>query len=306
MATLLENLQARLASSPKPVEPEPEMNLEEILQAKRGKAAIGGGASIGGSNVMSGIANDTAQNELAQQAQQGQVASAEIGGQVAQIDRSQQLGVDKLATQQRVGDADLAAKSQLERTATSTNEALSSQKRFAEEALKTTELSNRATLTLSALAAERSIARDNIFSNAKMENADLAQRKDAASLEQKAFLLAMSDKSYLDQLEKIGVDRNLRDAIAFDKEAHNLTYGHDLAALLQQFEFQSGQNTKERSMKEQLSTLSNGQIIQLADLAAKQANMQALWTSGGKVASAAVDAWMKNDEKKKPSAAGSP
>jgi hypothetical protein len=130
-----------------------------------------------------------------------------------------------------------------------------------------------------------------------MDNKQLEFRKDAAQLDEKATMLALSDKQYLDELNRIGQQRNLEDNIAFNKELQASVFGNEMSKVMDQYGFQADQNVKERDLKKQLAQLSNGQIIEMANAAAKAANMQATYTAAGNVATSALDYFSKDKGK---------
>ncbi len=291
MATLLETLQQRLASQPAPAAA-PSPNLEEIMAAKKGKAATAPAAPAG-SNVMGDIMQAGSQAAVEQQAQAGQMAAQEIGQQASAVQQKQQLAQEGLASQQRQQSSQLASQAAGQRADVAAAEQDRQARLQAQEQSQTKELTDKATLAISQLASERGISRDNLFANARIENKELAARKDAASLEQKAFLLAMSDKSYLDELSRIGAERNLRDRDAFARAASDQAFGSEMSQLLAKFGFDAAEAAKDRTSKEKIAQLSNGQIIQLADAAARQANLQAQYEGIGKLATTGIDTYAK-------------
>jgi hypothetical protein len=287
MATLLDTLQQRLASAPAPAA-QPQLNIAEVLRAKKGK----GGATQGGpaaSSIGAGIAADVGQQQLAQQQQTGQLAAQQLGAQQTDLQQKQQLAQEQLQQNQRMFQGNVAGQVQQATVGSQAQEQLANQQRQANTELKVKDLNDKASLALQSLAAERKLTRDNIFSDARMDNKQLEFRQDAADLEQKAFVLALGDKEYLNELGRIGQQRNLQDDVAFNKEMQSVIFGNDLTKVMDQYGFQAGQNVKERDLKKQLAELSNGQIIEMANAAAKAANMQAAWSAGGSALSKGAD-----------------
>lgn len=281
MATLFDTLQQRLSAAPAPTAA-PKVNIAEILQAKQGKGGVQT-RGVGASSVTAGIAQDAAQQQVQQQAQQGQLQAAQLVGQQGQVEQGQQMAQEQLASQGRQAEGKLTSEALGQRAETSGIEALAKTQRQAQDSLKTTAINDKASLALQQMVADRNISLDNIFAEARMENKELNQRSDASKLEQKAFLLAMQDKSYLDELNRIGQERNLRDTINFDKEMQSVVFGQNFAKALDAMGFQAGQNAKERDVKKQLAQMSNGQIIQLANMASSQANLQSMYQGAGEL-----------------------
>ena len=281
MASLLDTLKQRLSGAPQqaPAPVAAPVDIDAILKAKQGKA----GSSVGpaASSQAAAAAQDIGTQQLAQQQQQGQMQAQQLAGQEAAVQQKEQLAKDQLASNNRLFQQKQTATAMGQRNALQGSEDLANMQRTAGEQLKTQELSNKATLALQELAAERNISKDNLFAGARMDRKELSQRQDAAELEQKAFLLSMSDKSYLDEINRIASQRQLQDNVAFNQEVSRLTFGDSMAKMLDEIGFQTTQNMDKRTLNEQLASLTNGQVIELANAAAQAANMQAAWTAGG-------------------------
>ena len=306
MATLLETLQKRLAgqgvqqTAPNVA---PAINIEEVLKAKTGKAVQPG---VQQSNVLQSITEESGQEQLKQQTQAGQLQAAQLGQQVQQLADTQKLAKEGLAAQNTQAQAGLTAQTQMQRTETQAAEQRAKVQRQAAEASKVAEMNNRATLALQQLTADRNLSRDQLFSDAKIDNKELAARKDSADLEQKAFLLAMQDRDYLDELNRIGVERNLTSKIEFDKQLADIVYGQNMASMLDDFGFTAAQKAKDRKISLDIARLGGNQIVDLARANAEQSNRRAAWEGVGKAASTAADYWAKQETPAKPATPATP
>ena len=288
MATLLDMLQTKLASTPPPPEAAPaQPNIEEIMAAKKGRQEAQPSAITGGSNVMGDVTQNLTKQALGAQAQEGQTQAAQLGQQAQASQQKLDLGQQQLNQnaqqfqQQQVGQA------QMQRTEVAAQENMATQQRQATEDAKTKEIADKTTLAMQALASERGISRDNLFATARSDNKELMARKDAASLEQKAMMLALSDKGYVQEINRIGAERNLRDKAAFDQEARRVMFGNEFSKLMDGFAAQANINTKDRDARDVIAQLSNYQIIQLAETEAKQANMRAMYEGIGNLGATA-------------------
>jgi competence protein ComGC len=279
MATLFEQLQQRLAQAPAPAPTTPAPNIKEVLAAKTGKAIAPGG--IAASNVGAGIATDLSNQALQQQATAGQVQAANLGQQAAGINQASQLAQEKLATQARQFSSQQTAAGTQALNQLAAEGTITDQQRKATEDLKLTNMRNAATMTMQKLASDQDLARNDIFANAKYDTKVLADRSDAAELEQKAFLLALQDKSYMDELKRVGQERRLVSQLDFAAEAQKIALGNQMSQMLQELGFQAGQNLKESEFKEKLARMNANDVIMLGQLASTQANQRAMWEAGG-------------------------
>jgi hypothetical protein len=294
MASLLETLQKRLAApARKPVEQ--EINIEEVLKAKKGKGAAPS-RGVAASQIGVGIARDIGEQALETQQQAGQLAAEGIAQQQAQVAEQAALGQEELASQQRIVEASLAAQGLKARTGLIGSEELAGQQRAAAAGTQLASMNNKATSALQSIAADKGITMNNIFSDVKTSDKELAFREDAADLEQKATLLALQDRSYLDELQRIGQARRLDDSIAFSEELTQTMYDNDMLDFMNSINFRAGQDMKERNLKDQLAKLGNDQIIQMADLAAQAKNQEALYTGVGQVITTGLDIAAKKKE----------
>jgi hypothetical protein len=294
MATLLETLQKRLAT-PAQAPVAPKINIEEVLQAKKGKAAAPA-RGIQASAVGEAIAQDVGQQQLEQQQLAGQVQAAQLGEQQAGVEQAQDIAQQQLESQQRQFEAGQVAQEVGQLAGLAGAEQLAQQERAASDALKIEGMNNKAALAIQDLAANRNISRDNIFAQAKAEDKILSERDDASILEQQAFFLAMQDKDYLSELDRIGKQRLLEDEIAFNQEMRSSVFGSKFTEALDAMGFQAGQNVKSRDVKKQMADLTNGQIVELAQSNAKALNQRAVAQGVGTAVSTIATDLAKDEE----------
>lgn len=294
MATLLEQLQQRLGQQAAPtVSAGP--NIAEILKAKKGKAGTTT-AGIASTSLAPELAAEQAKVDLQQQQQAGQMQGIALANKAADVEQQGQLAQEKLEATGRMAEQNLASTAATNRAATTASEQLEMQKIQASKEAKIKEMNNNAILAAQKMASERGLTLDNIFADVKQENTILAARKDAAQLEQKAAVLAWSDAAYMNELRRIGQQRNLTDEIEFDKAAKELAFGKDLNNKLLSMEFQLGRDAQDRDIRDQIAKLSNYEIIDLANSVAKQAMLEAQYKAGGDIVRAGINYYGKEEK----------
>ena len=149
-------------------------------------------------------------------------------------------------------------------------------------------LNNQYADSLANLANERGVVENDLFQSLSQEIDSLTDDEAAARLEQTAHALAMADKSYLDEIERIGAERNLRDEINFKREAANLVFGKNLELLNKRLDSERLLNMDAREFKTEMAQMDINFAIEIAQQAAK-AQAAANIISGGVQAASAID-----------------
>lgn len=293
MPTLFETINQRL-SEQRPEEEGPELGQEQIskvLAAKGGQA--GGGAGIGSSQLGAEAVRAQARQQKADIALGGAVAGAELASakaaQEAQtaaaargIEQRGDLARTGMQTQSVQAAESLAAASDQARA-----------KRTAEENMRIDSLKGAATKQLRDLEASRGLALDDIFSEFKQSNQELEYRADMADLEQLGFQLALSDQTYLDELNRIGKERNLNNQQTFESELHNLVLGDNLQAELDNIEFTRALNSKQREWEVKLQKMGANQAVSLAQAMIKDDQRRSMIEGIGSAVGAGASAVAK-------------
>jgi hypothetical protein len=151
-----------------------------------------------------------------------------------------------------------------------------------------TKLNNQYADSLANLANERGVVENDLFQSLSQEMDSLTDDEAASRLEQTAHALAMADKSYLDEIERIGAERNLRDEINFKREAANLVFGKNLELLNRRLDSERLLNMDAREFKTEMAQMDINFAIEIAQQAAK-AQAAANIISGGVQAASALD-----------------
>lgn len=232
-----------------------------------------GRAQQQGGPAVSGIGQQIAQQQ-AQAAQQGLAQQqAQQATQLAQGIEQQQaeqgFQQKQLGAQREEALAGLTTQEQMAAERRQAKDELADMQLTAQERAVTETLSNRYSNALADLASERGIVENNIFQDLARERKSLDADKYMAQLSQRAHMLAMSDKRYVAQIQKIGAVNDLRDTIAFKKEAMNLTFGENLKILNRSFDQQRLLNADQRQFAEEMSRMSINDAIAIAEQALK-------------------------------------
>jgi hypothetical protein len=235
-----------------------------------------------------------------------QQAAQEVGTQQQALNLERSLAAGDQATQlaeQQAAQATAAQGQQIQREQTladlTTKEQMRGQRLQTEEEMQRvgvgereksyyTRLNNQYADSLANLANERGVVENDLFQSLSQEMDSLTDDEAASRLEQTAHALAMADKSYLDEIERIGAERNLRDEINFKREAANLVFGKNLELLNRRLDSERLLNMDAREFKTEMAQMDINFAIEIAQQAAK-AQAAANIISGGVKAASALD-----------------
>ena len=209
-----------------------------------------------------------------------------------------QQGQEHIAGKLAAGKADLAAKKQDADQKRTTDWQMTENARLDQSDRAMAALSNKEQMSLAQmtaqydstvkeLASSRGIAEDDIFEHFRQGNEDLADREDAAELEQLGFVLRMRDSQYGDTLIRVGKVQGLEDELAFRKESARLRTGDATSLLVDELGFLEMYNQDERAFAESMNDMSLEQALKLSEAAARDASESQLVngiTKGAQVA----------------------
>lgn len=304
MANLFDALQQHTSQMPGAPAPQ-QAQVQASLAAKTGKASTGGStphaSNIGETAAIEqskaqgqqiGLQTATAANEVQNQstALDQQAATFQAGQQAQGREAAQGLATQNTATREQIaGKADNA----LAQTA-------------AQEGTQVASINANAEQKLKAWATERNISVDDIFADFEASDKELEQRRDAAQLEQAGFLMAMRDKSYVDEIQRVGQERGLQDELAFSEEVNRLTWGNELSDLLDKTSFQSAFNADQRTFERDLAQTDASWALKFAEAAIKDENNKAMIEGGTGLVKAGADGMVKSNTKTSTTTAPSP
>lgn len=282
MATLFD----KLAQPQAPQLPTNQQSrIEQLLAAKKGKAAPTA-API--SNVGEQVAADQAKTALQQQGLQTalQGAAANVQRQGLEQDIAQQSAAQQ--QQFNIQRQGMAAEAGRNLSTLAGQEQLQTAEIDAAKQRKLRSINSQAESQLRALAAQGRIDVDDLFADFKRSNQELEFRQDAAQLEQLGTLLALQDRKYIDELNRIGERRKLYDQSNWAKEKSRVIYGETLDGLMRDLNFQRGQDVSNRDYQRQLAQIDIDTAIAMANAAMRDEASRAMWEAGTSVAARAA------------------
>lgn len=284
MATLFDRVQSSLKNKPQPGGPQVgQQQIEKVLQTKGGQAGGGGGPAG------SGLAAATAQQQAKSQMLQQRLAGVQAGEQMAEQARQQKVQTEqakqKLATSEDLQTNRLRARDQIAAQERQAKESLARQKRTAQENMQIDAVQATATQRLRDLEANRQVALDDIFGEFERSNKALEDRKDAAELEQLGFELALSDRSYLDELNRLGRERQLTNDQMFKEEMNRVILEQNMADTIDEIGWSEQFNAQQRHWEEVLTHMGASEAIKLGQAAIKDEARRSMWTGAGDIAS---------------------
>jgi hypothetical protein len=240
----------------------------------------------------SNIAAQQAANEVGAQQQalnlERSLAAGDQATQLAEQQAAQATAAQGQQIQREQSLADLTAKEQMRGQRLQTEEEMQRAGVGEREKSYYVKLNNQYANSLANLANERGVVENDLFQSLSQEMDSLTDDEAASRLEQTAHALAMADKSYLDEIERIGAERNLRDEINFKREAANLVFGKNLELLNKRLDSERLLNMDAREFKIEMAQMDINFAIEVAQQAAK-AQAAANIISGGVQAASAID-----------------
>lgn len=291
MASLLDRIRQIGAA---PAQPQ-QAGIQQILRQKTGKAKQVTGPKATGLGEQAAIqAGQAAERE---QTFAERLQATQLRGQEQAIAESQQLQQQQLKQQRQLQQEQLGAQAALKREDLAAGQEEALLRREATIESKTRAINNQAEQRLRDLASQKNIQLDNLFSQYSFDVAELEDRADAAQLEQQSFLLAMNDKKYLDELQKVGQQRQLEDQLQFDREVQDIVFESNLNNLLSELQFKRGANTTRRQFNEQLAQIDIDMAVNIAQQTLRDEATRQMWQSAGTIGSIVATESLREDEK---------
>ncbi len=290
---LYDDIQARLRTSKAkaPIEDD-QAAVTAALAAKSGRAADTGprASSIGQNVAQAANAGAAASNDLAAKA-----AAEGLATKAAGVAGEASAGAERLASQARQVQSAIAAKGVqggANRQAAATNFGIT---QGAESAAATADMTSKFNRATADMAADRGVTEADLFQSFKQGNAELAQRKDAAQLEQLAQTMALSDRAYVDNLNRIGATRRLEDEINYNKETAGLMIDKSLEQLAGNLGFKSVMDQSDREFAEMMASIDADTALSILAKQTQSANTQMIAQGIFTAASKGGDAYYKQN-----------
>ncbi len=271
--------------------------IQSLLGTKAtGKAAIGG-ATPKASNIGEQVAKQTVAQQASQLGQQQQVQAAQLGQEQEQLTTSIESAKQDLAAKRQEQEKNNASQWQMGENARLAQSDESMAKLSQQNQMHLAQLSSSYNQKVKEMASERGIASDDIFAQFTQGNQELADRADAAQLEQLAFNMRFSDNQYLDQLSRVGKVRMLENDLNFRKEAAKLRMGDDMSLFLDQLGWLDGYNDSNRKFSEKMNSLDLDFAMSFSDKAAAAQNKQQIATGIMTGSKAGIEYMVENKKK---------
>ena len=270
--SLLNEIKSRLSgSAPKPVA---GLGTQEGAQKILGTKATGkapAGPSPQASSIQSKVAEQQANEQMTQVQDQGKMASQQLGQEQAQVGASLESAKADLAAKKTEADQKQATQFQMGENARLAQQDEAMAKLDTREQMSLAQRSAQFDQTLKQLISDRGIAEDDIFMQFSQGNAELADREDAAQLEQLGFVLRLRDNQYIDHITRVAKTNNLEDALAFRKEAASLRMGEETALMMDQYGFLEQYDQNARDFSEKMMDMDINAALDLSESMAKDA-----------------------------------
>lgn len=296
MATLFDNLRDSLSQKGE-APTSKQRQIESGLAAKTGKAAPTAGVLSSRLGEQAAIAGS--KQQLTEQETAGRLTGEELVGKEKALAKQEERKLSALQSQKDLEQRGMASKATLEREGRAGAEELAGMELDAKKQQQLFAINTGAESSLREMAATRNIKMDSLFSSFKKSNVELEDRKDAAKLEQVGFLLAMQDQRYLDEINRVGNMKNLKNDISFQEEMNHLVWGQETSLLMNNLDFKWDQDVKDSDFAKQLSKIDIDAALSMANASLQEAQQQAMYEGGGTVLSAGLRYAARDPEDKK-------
>lgn len=209
------------------------------------------------------------------------------------------LGEQTLASQLSEGQANLAAGAATQRANVASQEALGMEKLAADSQMQQEGIVSRAEQAIANLVSSRKIEENNLFQQFSQEERELEFRRDAAAIEQMATMMALRDRSYVDEITRIGKLRNLSNELEYAKETARLVLGDETSTYLSKLNWGEQDLIDSLRFEEKLSQLSIDQAWSILKQKIAENNAASVASGATSAVKAGVDYYTEQDEKKK-------
>lgn len=293
MATLFDSLRQRLSQQPADVQTSNQQAAQKVLAAKSGKTKSGG---IAGSNVAEQTTVDNVNTAVAQGSLAGRVQSNQLANAAEQQQQKVDLAQQQLSQNKQLAETELASKGNLARQDLANRESMATKQREFNRSQSLDEINANATSQLASMMTERDITTANLFADYNRQAKGLEAERQRLEMEQRGFLLALSNKDYLQKLEQVGKQQQLVKQTRFKEESLRLALGDDLHRLVSKLGFADRMADKRRGWEKELAALGWKDKLDLARTAIQDENRQQVATGIGNAAAAGVDYYGKKED----------
>lgn len=296
-ATLFEQLTKRLADMPQPAAQSQQAEIQRQLQAKTGKAIQ---PKIQASAIQERAAIQRGKSAQNLQQMQSRIAGIQLGQAAQEQATQREQAVKGLRQEEATAERRLVAQE------TSAQRQLAAQeqdvmiKLSANESMQVKEINSQARNQLAKLTAERDLTMDQMFAEFERSNKELELRRDAAALEQRAFLLALQDEQYTSSIQRIGKRRMLYNDLEYRKESLDIRLGSDFSAFLDEMNFKRGFNADAREFEKVLMSLDIERVRKMFEANAKAEGKRRMMMGVASMFTAGAQAFGKGGKSNEP------
>jgi hypothetical protein len=290
MASLLERIEQIGADAPQPQ----QKGIEQVLRQKTGKARRRKGPAASGLQEQQAIT--AGRQAIKEQTFADRLADVQFRSKEQALAEQQALQEQQAKQQQEIAQQRLSAEAAMTREGIRAGEEEAQIKREASTKSKTKDLNVKAESQLRDMASQRGVQLDNLFAQYQFDTADLEDRQDAAQLEQQAFMLAMQDRKYLEELDRIGKERQLQNDMRFSEELNSIVMEQNLNNLLDNLNFKVGRDVKARDFNEQLGQINIDMAIDIAKASTRDAMERQKWEAIGQLGGMAAESFLGGEE----------
>lgn len=286
MASLFDQISQRMSGgeTTPPGQPMGAQQIGAAVQAKTGKAAAT--PAPAGQAAALTAAQEAGAGAGRQQTVQGRTQAAGIQQAVgAQTARAEQ-GAKKLEATRMMEEQRLKSQQMLQQQQVGAGVRESLTKLSAQEQQRVTDINAKAAQALIQMASDRQINMDDMFASVQMSDKELSARRDAGLLEYQSHLLAMSDSTYMQEIARIGKQRNLYDQLEYKKDAEEIRLGTQLSSLIDDLGFKTKFYSDQREYEKQLAEIDIESAIRMAEATIRDEMTVASFKAAGEAGSA--------------------
>jgi hypothetical protein len=257
-------------------------------------AAAGAGKATGprGTPRASGLGAAAATGQIKAAQARADLERKMVTGELQQ-QQQQQIQQDQMARAQqqqqaRMAQAGMATQAQIQRGQMAGEAERARMQRQAQEEMRLNAIDNAAQQSLQKMAADKGVAVDDLLHTLEYSDKELELRRDAAEIEQIGFGMAMQNRQYLAEQNRIGRLRQLEDQQAWQTEMADLYSGWQVTDTLDQIGWQAAYNEKQRDFDYRLAGMNANMALQLAQAEIKAANQKAMIQAGTEAMTAGI------------------
>ena len=287
MSSLMDRINKGMTAQPSTSSGIGQKQIADVLRAKSGKAG-GGQSAPAADTILEDTAIRQSEDTLRQGSLQGALAGAGMREKEAEIAGRKELSEQQLKSKGKMAREGMQAESKMAAAQRNAREDMARNERSANENMKLDSMEASAAQRLRDLTTQREINLDNIFGEFDRSNKQLHQRRDQVELEQLGFDLAMSDRAYIDELNRIGRERLLTNDLQFSEESARITLGDNLEAVIQSLDWGRAFNGDARNWQEKLASIDLNAAMAMEASMVKGANEAAMYKGAGDAMSAGI------------------